>query len=187
MLDTKPSFVVVDYETTGLKPALGIPLELGMLVVDHDLNVLARKDMLIHPTVMPIWDQLDPAVVEMHTKSGLIDALYNSDTEDSVSAVEAAFIRFLVENRAEDLPMCGSTVGFDRLWMQMHMEELERHFHYRNIDISSVKELCRRYNPRVFAAAPAKKNEHRSLPDCYETLEELEFYLQEFLMVDDSE
>ena len=182
-LSKKPSFVVVDYETTGLEAHLHVPLELGMVVVNDNLDVLAEISSIIQPAAMPIWHELHESVQRMHTMNGLIEAIGRG--EGSVKAqVEEDFIVFLDQNNATGLPMCGSSVQFDRSWMQVHMPDLAAEFHYRNIDISTIKELCRRYNKRVFDAAPAKMEQHRSLPDCHETLRELDFYIEEFFMVD---
>ena len=184
-----PSFVLVDYETTGLDAAAGLPLELAMLVLNDDLDILAQHQSLIVPPTDILWDDLaevSPKVVEMHTKSGLRAAITEAMDDESAPGlfeVEQDFMEFLIVNEATGLPMCGSSVQFDRGWMRVHQPDLESRFHYRNIDISTVKELCRRYNPSVFAKAPVKNEKHRSLADCLETREELGFYLDNFLFV----
>lgn len=180
----KPAWVVVDFETTGLNAATGVPLELGMLIVDKDLNILASKDMIVQPAVQPLWDQMDPFVVTMHTKNGLIAELAK-ETGYVAAVVDAEFREWLAENHAEKLPMCGSSVSFDRGWMQVHMPELARVFHYRNVDVSTIKELCRQWNPRVFDQAPTKIEKHRSLADCIETVEELRYYADNFFFTVD--
>jgi oligoribonuclease len=178
-----PSAVVVDFETTGLNPATGVPLELGMLIVDNDLNILRSKSLIVQPAAQPLWDEMDPVVVEMHTKNGLIPEL-KKDEGMVAAVVEDEFIDWLEHHNATGLPMLGSSVQFDRSWMRVHMGGLEELFHYRNIDVSTVKELCRRWNPRVFDHAPVKVEMHRSLPDCHDTVAELVYYRDNFLWVD---
>ncbi len=189
-----PTMVLVDYESTGLRPHADIPLELAALVVDEDLNIIDEMSMVIDPAAMPIWDDLDPIVKKMHTENGLIHELeqraaFGREPFRGVEEVEDAFVQWLVDLGAAQLPMVGNNVAnFDRPFMRVHMPRLESTFHYRNIDISTVKELCRRYNAKVFAASPKERDgfvlPHRALADCKASLEELDFYLDEFLMVD---
>jgi oligoribonuclease len=185
MSTDNPTLIVVDYETTGLDPLKGQPLELAMLMVNDDLDILDEMTMLIKPDPRIRWDDLDPKVYQMHRDSGLMEAIDAGEGLKRKRLVEEAFMEWFREWEIEKLPMCGSNVAnFDRPWMRAHMPSLEEMFHYRNIDVSTLKEACRRWNPRVFLNAPKKQENHRALADCNETLRELGFYLDEFLMVD---
>jgi oligoribonuclease len=182
--DIGASLVVVDYETTGLDPLTGQPLELAMILVNDDLDVLDERTEVIKPERAIHWDTLHPDVRTMHEQSGLREALDRGEGRRK-KAVETNFREWLAKNGAEKLPMCGSNVAnFDRPWMRAHMPELEAVFHYRNVDVSTIKECCRRWNPRVFEYAPKKRELHRALADCNETITELGYYLDEFFMVD---
>lgn len=183
MMPGKPSMTWVDIETTGLEPHLHVPLELGLAITDDDYNVLHRRGWLIEPAAMPLWPELPPKVREMHTANGLIDALENGEGESIYTVIEDA-IDWLTHHGGTGFPMCGSSVaGFDRPWMRVHFPDLEKLFHYRHIDVSTVKELCRRRNPRVFDHAPVKKEVHRVLPDLDESIAELRYYDDEFFLV----
>ncbi len=181
------SMTWVDLETTGLEPQLHIPLELGLAITDDDLNILHQKSWIIEPAAMPLWPELDPRVVEMHTANGLIEAINNGEGLSIYTVIEDA-VDWLDHHGGTGFPMCGSSVaGFDRPWMRVHFPAVEALFHYRHIDVSTVKELCRRWNKRVFAHAPVKKEVHRVLPDLQESIDELGYYQQEFFMVADDE
>jgi oligoribonuclease len=187
-IDINPALVIVDYESTGLLPHADIPLELAMLVVTDELEIIDQMSMIVKPAAMPIWKDLHPSVQKMHTASGLIAAIEAGEGEDRF-AVEEAFIDFLDGLDAAGLPMTGNNVAnFDRPFMRVHMPDLHAKFHYRNIDVSTVKELCKLYNRSVFEASPKERpgatQAHRALEDCHATKEELAFYLDEFLMVD---
>lgn len=172
----------IDIETTGLNPNGELLLEVGIVLADKNLNVVAEAGDIIKTVVN--WGAVTDHVVEMHTKSGLLKALDKGhgrkqrDLEDSLCY-------FLKEHNADGLPMFGSNVAnFDRPWLRQYMPGLEGLFHYRNIDVSSIKETCRIYNPRVFAAVPPKVAKHRATADCHDTIGEFRFYLENFMHVD---
>lgn len=174
--------IILDIESSGLDPTSDVMLELGMLHVTDDLtSVLGEFSTLIG------WDgNLDlvgTIVLEMHTKSGLWDALVEAgDKAPSTARAEQDAIRWLEAQENQfgieiaNEPMVGSTIGFDRGFLKVHMRELESYWHYRSIDASSVKELVRRWRPAVYAMLPEGRKTHRALPDCYDTLNELRFY-----------
>jgi oligoribonuclease len=176
--------VWIDTETTGLDPLTVQVLELGLIVTDLDLEPLHMFEVVIHHDTITYESEL---VRKMHADSGLHAAVMEGQGLPMGHAEEAAlnFIHKHVPKGAA--PMCGSSVQFDRLMMEKHAPRLHGWFHYRNIDTSSIKETCRRYNPKVYAAlethtAPAKL--HRVIPDLGDTLNEYQFYLDNFLFVD---
>lgn len=184
MTDAADLLVWIDTETTGLDPLTVQVLELGLMVTDLDLDPIATFDIVIgHEDINYESD----FVRQMHVKSGLDAECRGSRV--TVNEAENGALAFLdsvgVPHGAP--PMCGSSVQFDRLMVERHMPRLFGHFHYRNIDTSSIKETCRRYNPKVYAAldehtSPAKL--HRVIPDLGDTLNEYHFYLENFLFVD---
>jgi oligoribonuclease len=184
MTDT-PSMTWVDVESTGLEPHIHVPLELGLAITDDDYNILHQKSWLVQPAVQPLWDELDEKVREMHGANGLRKAIEAEEGQDVWTVMEDA-CDWLTHHGGTDFPMCGNSVaGFDRPWLRVHFPDLEKLFHYRHIDVSTVKELCRRRNRRVFDHAPVKNENHRVLPDIHESIEELRYYDQEFFLVAD--
>lgn len=168
--------IVLDIETTGLDPASDCMLEIAAIHVTDDLmQVISDFTTLIKPEHLI----MDDVVSAMHTNSGLLDELTNFDTEPPLLVcAEKYVLNWLGEQglAPQSEPMVGSTIGFDRGFLKVYMPTLEEWFHYRNVDVSTVKELVRRWRPEVFRQAPPKNKGHRGLDDCYETLEELRFY-----------
>jgi oligoribonuclease len=179
-----PSMTWVDLETTGLEPHIHIPLELGLAITDDELNILHQKSWLIQPAVQPHWDKLPEKVQTMHGANGLRKAIENGEGLGLWDVIEEA-VDWLDHHGGVGFPMCGNSVaGFDRPWLRVHFPVVEKLFHYRHIDVSTVKELCRRWNPRVYEHAPVKNENHRVLPDLHESIAELGYYMDEFFMVD---
>ena len=172
----------IDLEMTGLKPDSDRILELALVVTDASLVTIAEA---------PVWvvHQSDDTLAGMdawnqgtHGRSGLIDKVRASTLDEA--AVEAAALAFLREHvPAKGSPMCGNSICQDRRFLARWMPALEDHFHYRNLDVSSVKELCRRWQPEV-AKAFTKEAKHTALADVYEAIDELKHYRQRFLRVD---
>nr|NLI49785.1 oligoribonuclease [Propionibacterium sp.] len=167
--------VWIDCEMTGLNLGTDALVEVAVLVTDGDLNVLGEGvDVVIRPPAEALATMGD-FVREMHTKSGLLD-----EFEDGVTLAEAErrvleYVRSQV-NGPRQAPMAGNTIGTDRAFLARDMPELEGFLHYRNVDVSSVKELARRWYPRAFFNAPAKAGGHRALADIRESIEELRYY-----------
>lgn len=179
---SKVALACIDIETTGLDERQDLMLEVGIVLADKNLNVVAEMSDIIKTQVN--WENVGDFVVNMHTKNGLLKALDKGHGR-KIGELEDALIYFLQEHGATNLPMFGSNVAnFDRPWLRRFMPELEDSYHYRNIDVSSIKETCRLYNPRVFAAVPPKAEEHRVISDCHSTLAEFRFYLENFMHVD---
>jgi oligoribonuclease len=174
--------VFVDLETTGLAPDTQVPLELGILLTNRWGGVIDESSWLIWDDG---WEEAIESsislVKEMHQKSGLWEALRFFDDVTPLINVEDEACAWLADHGAMNFPMAGNNVPYDRAFLASWMPKLEDSFHYRNIDVSTLKELCRNLNPTVFAKAPAKVEKHRVIPDLYETLAEYKFYVENFL------
>lgn len=179
--------VWVDIETTGLVVKDGLPLELGILITDLDLKPIAGYSRLIQWGKLDWWTDdeemhyVSEYVTKMHEASGLRQE-YDAGVGQPAGLVERQAITFLESHHAIRYPMAGSNVAnFDRLWIAEYFPGLNDAFHYRNQDISSAKEMCRRWNPEVYAKLPDKVEKHRVIPDCLDTVEEFRFYRDSFL------
>ncbi|MGO8686846.1 MAG: oligoribonuclease [Candidatus Dormibacteria bacterium] len=166
----------MDLEMTGLDPRRHVIVEIATLITDDDLAVVAEgPDLVIHASPDRLA-QMDDTVRAMHGSSGLLAAI-----EASTLSVEEAgrrTLEFLHRHIAEarTVPLCGNSIATDRRFLAAHLPEIEDFLHYRSIDVSSVKELCRRWYPDVLAAAPPKAEHHRALDDIRESIAELAYY-----------
>lgn len=166
----------MDLEMTGLEPERHVIVEIATLVTDDDLNVIGEgPDLVIHASPEEM-SQMGDFVTEMHTKSGLIALIESSSI--SVADAESATLDFLKEHisEARTVPLCGNSIGTDRRFLQDYMPTLEAFFHYRNVDVSTLKELARRWYPEILASVPEKDSAHRALDDIRESIAELAFY-----------
>jgi oligoribonuclease len=167
--------VWIDCEMTGLDLGQDVLIEVAALVTDADLNVLGTGvDVVIKPPAAAL-DQMSDFVRGMHEKSGLLPLL-----ADGVEVAEAErqvldYIRAHVPEPRR-APLAGNTIGTDRAFLARDMPTLEAHVHYRNVDVSSIKELARRWFPRAYYNTPAKSGNHRALADICESIEELRYY-----------
>lgn len=170
-----PSFICLDLETTGLDPDACCIIEVGIVVADENLDVYASESWIVAPTTD--LSEMDEYVTEMHNKNGLLDDLKHGR---SVWAVEGRVLQWLSELELESgtFPMFGSSIGFDRGFLKTHMPQLEAWFHYRNIDMSTVKELARVWRPDL-KWKPKGSKAHRSVDDCLSTLDEARYYKAE--------
>ena len=167
--------VWIDCEMTGLDLAKDALIEVAVLVTDGELNVLGDGvDVLIKPTAEQLAGMSD-FVRDMHTSSGLLDDLADGVTMAEATQLALGYIREHVST-ARKAPLAGNTIGTDRAFLARDMPELEAYVHYRNVDVSSLKELARRWFPRVLYQAPAKQGNHRALADIQESIEELRYY-----------
>ena len=168
--------VWIDCEMTGLDLAKDALIEIAALVTDGELQVLGEGiDVVIH-TDDATLDSMPEVVRDMHARSGLTEAVRHS----TVSVAEAerqvlAYVRSWVPE-ARSAPLAGNSVATDRAFLARDMSELDGHLHYRMMDVSSIKELCRRWYPRVYFAQPAKGLAHRALADITESIRELAYY-----------
>lgn len=170
--------VWVDCEMTGLDLGKDAMIEIAALVTDGNLNVLGDGvDLVIHAPD-ELLDGMLPVVAEMHAKSGLTDEVRASTT--TLVQAEAQILDYIRTFVPEPgaAPLCGNSIGTDRGFITRDMPELEVYLHYRMIDVSSVKELARRWYPRVYFGQPAKGLSHRALADIRESIRELAYYRQ---------
>ena len=168
--------VWMDLEMTGLEPARHVIVEIATIVTDDNLAIVAEgPDLVIHATPEQLAEMGD-FVTEMHTKSGLLAAIQQSTT--TVEEAENATLAFLREYISEpgSVPLCGNSIGTDRRFLQEYMPTLESFFHYRNVDVSTLKELARRWHPEVLASLNDKSSTHRALDDIRESIAELVHY-----------
>ena len=173
--DRTDRLVWIDCEMTGLSLTADALVEIAALVTDSDLNVLGEGvDVIIKPPAEAL-EQMDDFVRDMHTKSGLLAELDNGVTLEEAQATVLAYLHEYCDPEARP-PLAGNTVGTDRNFVARDMPELESFLHYRIIDVSSIKELSRRWYPRAYFASPAKKGNHRALADIQESIEELRYY-----------
>ena len=161
---------------TGLDPDLHSIVEIAVLITDDDLEIVATgPDLVIHQPE-EVLARMGDTVRAMHTDSGLLEQVRASTV--SLAEAGAAVMGFLREhiNEPRTVPLCGNSIGTDRRFLGRHLPEIENFLHYRSIDVSSVKELARRWQPTVYENAPAKAGGHRALDDIVESLEELRWY-----------
>jgi oligoribonuclease len=166
----------MDLEMTGLEPLRHVIIEIATLITDDDLNVIAEGPDLVIRASPEQMAEMGDFVTEMHTKSGLIEAV-NESTVTNEEA-ESQTLAFLKEHIAEPrtVPLCGISIGTDRRFLQEYMPTLEAFLHYRNVDVSTLKELTRRWYPEVLEGLPDKATSHRALDDIRESIEELQHY-----------
>jgi len=169
------NLVWVDCEMTGLSLARDALIEVAALVTDKDLNVLgAGVDVVIKPPDEALA-QMDAFVQEMHAHSGLLPQLAHGVTLAEAEEAVLAYVRQFVPE-AGKAPLAGNTIGTDRSFLARDMPTFEKYLHYRNVDVSSVKELARRWYPAAVSCAPLKQGNHRALADIQESIEELRYY-----------
>lgn len=167
--------VWIDCEMTGLDFANDALVEVAALVTDFDLNVLGDGvDLVIKPPSEAL-EQMVPFVRDMHTSSGLIDELADGTTLADAEAQVLAYVREHCPEGSRP-PLAGNSVATDRTFLARDMPALETFLHYRNVDVSSIKELSRHWYPRAYFNAPQKSGGHRALADIQESIEELRFY-----------
>ncbi len=160
---------------TGLDLEHDALIEVAALVTDGDLNVLGEGvDVLIRPPAEAL-DAMGDFVRTMHTTSGLLAELETGTTLEDAEAQVLAYIREWIPE-AGKVPLAGNTVGTDRAFLARDMPALEAHLHYRNVDVSTIKELSRRWFSRAFYNSPGKSGNHRALADIQESIEELRYY-----------
>jgi oligoribonuclease len=168
--------VWVDCEMTGLDLRHDALVEVAALVTDGDLNVLGTGvEVVIKPPAESL-DTMPDVVRDMHTESGLLDLLPSGITLDEAQGAVLSYVREFVPV-AGKAPLGGNSVFVDRGFLARDMPELEQHLHYRCVDVSAIKELVRRWYPKVYYASPAKTGNHRALGDIQESVNELKHYL----------
>jgi oligoribonuclease len=167
--------VWIDCEMTGLNLATDALVEIACIVTDGELNALDEGiDVVIKPPAEAL-DEMPEVVREMHTTSGLLDALPSGLTLAEAQELVLAYVRQHVPE-SRKVPLCGNSIATDRAFLARDMPELDNFLHYRMIDVSSIKELARRWYPRVYFASPEKHGGHRALADIKESIRELRYY-----------
>jgi oligoribonuclease len=168
--------VWMDLEMTGLDPDRHVIVEIATVITDDDLAVVAEgPDLVVHQPPEALA-AMEPVVVEMHTTSGLLEAIAASDiTLADAGAHTLEFIRAHVPE-PRTVPLCGNSIGTDRRFLARYLPEIEDHLHYRSVDVSTIKELARRWYPDQAGTGPRKAAAHRALDDIRESIEELRFY-----------
>jgi oligoribonuclease len=175
MANEQPNLIWIDCEMTGLSLKNDRLVEIAVLVTDSELNLIGEGvDVVIHATESQL-EGMNDFVREMHTNSGLITEIPKGI---SLAAAEAKIIAYLesASTVAGKSPLAGNSVGVDRAFIDRDMPLLSAYLHYRTIDVSSIKELARRWNPKAYFNAPAKTGNHRALGDIQDSIAELAYY-----------
>lgn len=168
--------VWIDLEMTGLDPERDVVLEIAALVTNGELEEVGPGiDLVVHAADEAL-DGMVEVVKEMHAHSGLTDAVRASTL--TVAAAEVQVLAYVAAQvpEAGKAPLCGNSIATDRMFMAKYLPTLDAYLHYRMVDVSSVKELARRWHPRAYAAAPVKAGDHRALADIRESVAELRHY-----------
>lgn len=177
----------VDVETTGLDPDTGRLLELACLLTDDELNPMAGEGFQSvikgGRNASDLWQLMEPVVFQMHARSGLLSLIY-ADAGEGLWEVEGRAMEWAqaagIQPSAK-IPLAGSSVHFDRAWLKRHMPRFEELFSYRNVDVSTVKELCNRWAPEVAATRVKEEPAHRAMADVLASIDELRWYRERFL------
>jgi oligoribonuclease len=168
--------VWMDLEMTGLDPARNVIVEIATIVTDDELNIVAEgPDLVVYQPedALAIMDQV---VVDMHTRSGLLNAIRASTvTLEEAGQQTLEFIKTWCPE-ARKVPLCGNSIGMDRRFLAAYLPDIENWLHYRSVDVSSIKELVKRWYPRLEGNRPPKQGSHRALDDIRASVEELRFY-----------
>ncbi len=168
------NLIWIDMEMTGLQPDSDRIIEVALIVTDGQLAVLAESQVWVLHQPDEVLDAMDSWNKGTHSKSGLIEKVRASELTEA--KVEAGAIEFLAQHvPAKISPMCGNSICQDRRFLARWMPQLESYFHYRNLDVSTLKELVRRWKPEA-AKGFAKEGKHQALADIYDSLEELRYY-----------
>ena len=173
--------VWVDCEMTGLEVAIDEICEIGVVVTDGELNMLdAGLQLVIKPSDAAL-SNMGEFVTQMHTDSGLIQEIPQGIT---IAEAEQQVLQYIKQWVTEErtAPLAGNSIGTDRMFLNRQMPQLDKFLHYRNIDVSSLKELSRRWFPRVYFQLPKKTGNHRALADILESIQELRYYRKAILV-----
>lgn len=171
-----PMLVWMDLEMTGLEPDRHVIVEIATIITDDELEVVAEGPDIVVSATEDELAAMDPYVTRMHTASGLLDRIRaSSTTVAEAGAVTLDFLRSHIPEPAS-VPLCGNSIGTDRRFLAAHLPEIESYLHYRSVDVSTIKELGRRWAPELVAGAPTKAGSHRALDDIRESIAELRYY-----------
>ena len=167
--------VWIDCEMTGLDPEVDVLVEIAVIVTDYELTAVDEGLNIVIEASPAVLEQMNDFVREMHTTSGLLDDIPNGL---SVADAELRVLEYINARVPEDQrpPLAGNTIGTDRAFISRYMPSLDARLHYRSVDVSSIKELSRRWFPRAYFQAPEKHGGHRALADIRESIQELDYY-----------
>ncbi|PXW84716.1 oligoribonuclease [Nitrosomonas sp. Nm84] len=180
MAQDNNNLIWVDMEMTGLNPDTDRIIEVALVVTDSQLNTIAEGPVLVVHQPNEILDGMDKWNKSTHSKSGLIDKIKASRFNEA--EVEAQMIEFLKLHVPSGVsPMCGNSICQDRRFMVRSMPHLETYFHYRNLDVSTLKELVKRWKPEIVSGL-TKESKHEALADIYDSINELKYYRQHFIV-----
>jgi oligoribonuclease len=183
MAQDQNNLVWIDMEMTGLVPDKDRIIEVAIVVTNANLEPVAEAPVLVIHQVDEVLDGMDSWNKSTHAKSGLIDKVKASTLSDAVA--EEQMISFLkLHVPASTSPMCGNSICQDRRFLACWMPQLEAYFHYRNLDVSTLKELAKRWRPALMNGF-AKHGKHEALADIYESIEELKYYREHFIRLAD--
>lgn len=166
----------MDLEMTGLDHTKDVIVEIATLITDDDLEIVAEgPDLVIHQSEAALA-AMDDFVTAMHTRSGLIEQIRTSTV--SLEDAGVATLEFIKEHvpDPQSAPLCGNSIGMDRRFLTAYLPDIENWLHYRSVDVSTIKELARRWYPDELAKVPTKVTNHRALGDIHESVEELRFW-----------
>jgi oligoribonuclease len=177
------NLIWIDMEMSGLSPDNDRVLEVALVITDSQLNVVAEAPVKIVHQVDEVLDRMDAWNKSTHAKSGLIAKVKAAAQNEA--EVEGEMIAFLSQHIPENTsPMCGNSICQDRRFLARHMPKLEAFFHYRNLDVSTLKELAKRWKPGIMSGV-TKQGKHEALADIYESIEELKYYRDNLLKLGD--
>ena len=179
MAQNQNHLIWIDMEMTGLVPETDRIIEIAIVITDNDLNTIAEAPVMVVYQENQVLDNMDSWNKSTHAKSGLIDKIKTSPLNEAT--VETDMLAFLNEHvPARTSPMCGNSICQDRRFLARWMPQLEAYFHYRNLDVSTLKELAKRWKPEV-AQGLKKHGKHEALADIYESINEMKYYREHFI------
>ena len=182
MANPNDNLIWLDMEMTGLLPDVDRIIELAVVVTDADLNLIAESPVIVIHQSDAVLDGMDAWNKGTHGRSGLIEKVKASTiNEEQATEQMLAFLKQHVPEGKS--PMCGNSICQDRRFMARYMPELEKYFHYRNLDVSTFKELARRWKPAIYSGFK-KASKHEALADIYESIDELKYYREHFIKLD---
>lgn len=170
-----PNLIWVDCEMTGLEIDKDVLVEIAVLVTDSQLNILGEGVDLVIAASQESIDGMSDFVREMHTASGLITEIASGVSIEEASAQILEYLNKYAPGAGKS-PLAGNSVSVDRTFIAKYLPEVNAYLHYRTIDVSSIKELARRWYPKIYFAAPKKTGNHRALGDIRDSIDELEYY-----------
>ncbi len=180
-MEKKHNLIWIDLEMTGLEPATDVVIEIATIVTDGDLNILAEGPVLAIHQPDRLIDNMDEWNTKTHGNSGLVQRVKDSKIDEAEATRQT--IEFLAQYVGKGVsPMCGNSVHQDRRFTVKYMTELDDYFHYRNIDVSTLKELARRWAPEKLKGL-TKKGSHKALDDILESIEEMQFYRKHIMSI----